>query len=434
MEWLEYGILFAVAFAVTVLATPWVRKLAVRFDAVDYPDDRRVNKEPIPRLGGVAICCGILCSLGVMVVCTRFLGWEIPLAPRDMRAWSYLLITAGALVMFGVGVVDDLINLRPIAKFAGQIVAAIIVCCSGLLLDGFHNPFSGEFIAFGIWAYPITVFYLVAFANVINLIDGLDGLAAGITAIAAFTIFVFALMKGEVEAAFLSLALVGSCLGFLIYNFNPASIFMGDSGALLLGFSLGITSLFALFKSTLVVSLLIPILAAGVPILDTSFAIVRRLRAGRSIASADTGHIHHRLMKAGFSQRSTVLIMWGWTAILSVCAVYVTTAQGWSRIVALILVCCLTVVCVWKLKLLGPALSHHYIPRKRRGEEGAGAQPASSDVSEGDGGVAGGVDDISRDAHSAQEAQEAREAQGVQGAQEACETRQALGETSLDIK
>lgn len=380
MEWLEYGILFAVAFAVTVIATPWVRKLAVRVDAVDYPGDRRVNTEPTPRLGGIAIFCGMLAALAVVVICTRFLGWEVPLAPRDMRAWSYLLIAAGVFVMFLVGVIDDVKSLRPIVKFLGQVVAAVIVCASGLLLDGFHNPVSGDFIAFGIWAYPITVFYLVAFANIINLIDGLDGLAAGITAIAAFTIFVFALMKGEVEAAFLSLVLVGSCLGFLIYNFHPASIFMGDSGALTLGFTLGITSLFALFKSTLVVSLLIPILAAGVPILDTFSAIVRRLRAGQSIASADKGHIHHRLMRAGFGQRATVLIMWGWTAILSLCAVYITTAQGWVRIVAVVIVCFVTAFGIWKLKLLGPALSHHYHPRKRGGE---GSDQADSEREDG---------------------------------------------------
>ena len=206
----------------------------------------------------------------------------------------------------------------------------------------------------------------MAFANIINLIDGLDGLAAGITAISAMTIFVFSVLTARIDAAFMSIALFGVCVGFLRYDFHPASIFMGDSGALLLGFLLGIVSLFAVARSALFVSLLVPILAAGVPIIDTALAIVRRKRAHRPIDEADRGHIHHRLLEAGFSQRGTVLIMWGWTAVLSICAVFITELDGFARIPFVLIVAVVTCYGVFKLRLLQPVLLHHYNPRGKR--------------------------------------------------------------------
>lgn len=365
MDWLEYGVLFAVAAVVTIALTPLARKLAIKLDAIDYPSARRVNMLPIPRMGGVAIFGGILAALAVSGFGVYAFGWVDPFIDYNGIEVNYWGVLLGTVLIFLVGAVDDVVDLNPKAKMLGQIVAACVVAASGLLFSSIHNPFGEGYIEFGWVAYPLTVFYLVAFANVINLIDGLDGLAAGITGISAITILLFAVLTGRFDAALFSVILVGVCAGFLKSNFFPASIFMGDSGALLLGFSLGVISLFAVARSALFVSLLVPILAAGVPILDTFFAIVRRKREHRPIDEADKGHIHHRLMRAGFSQRATVLIMWAWTALLAACGVIITWADNLVRIPIFLIACAVTAYAIVKLRLLGDALSHHFNPRRK---------------------------------------------------------------------
>ena len=365
MDWLEYGVLFAVAAVVTIALTPLALKLAIKLDAIDYPSARRVNMLPIPRMGGVAIFGGILAALAVAGFGVYTFGWVDPFIDYNGIEVNYWGVLLGTVLIFLVGAVDDVVDLNPKAKMLGQIVAACVVAGSGLLFSSIHNPFGEGYIEFGWVAYPLTVFYLVAFANVINLIDGLDGLAAGITGISAITILLFAVLTGRFDAALFSVILVGVCAGFLKSNFFPASIFMGDSGALLLGFSLGVISLFAVARSALFVSLLVPILAAGVPILDTFFAIVRRKREHRPIDEADKGHIHHRLMRAGFSQRATVLIMWAWTALLAACGVIITWADNLVRIPIFLIACAVTAYAIVKLRLLGDALSHHFNPRRK---------------------------------------------------------------------
>ena len=365
MDWLEYGVLFAVAAVVTIALTPLARKLAIKLDAIDYPSARRVNMLPIPRMGGVAIFGGILAALAVAGFGVYAFGWVDPFIDYNGIEVNYWGVLLGTVLIFLEGAVDDVVDLNPKAKMLGQIVAACVVAGSGLLFSSIHNPFGEGYIEFGWVAYPLTVFYLVAFANVINLIDGLDGLAAGITGISAITILLFAVLTGRFDAALFSVILVGVCAGFLKSNFFPASIFMGDSGALLLGFSLGVISLFAVARSALFVSLLVPILAAGVPILDTFFAIVRRKREHRPIDEADKGHIHHRLMRAGFSQRATVLIMWAWTALLAACGVIITWADNLVRIPIFLIACAVTAYAIVKLRLLGDALSHHFNPRRK---------------------------------------------------------------------
>lgn len=365
MDWLEYGVLFTVAAVVTIALTPLARKLAIKLDAIDYPSARRVNMLPIPRMGGVAIFGGILAALAVAGFGVYAFGWVDPFIDYNGIEVNYWGVLLGTVLIFLVGAVDDVVDLNPKAKMLGQIVAACVVAGSGLLFSSIHNPFGEGYIEFGWVAYPLTVFYLVAFANVINLIDGLDGLAAGITGISAITILLFAVLTGRFDAALFSVILVGVCAGFLKSNFFPASIFMGDSGALLLGFSLGVISLFAVARSALFVSLLVPILAAGVPILDTFFAIVRRKREHRPIDEADKGHIHHRLMRAGFSQRATVLIMWAWTALLAACGVIITWADNLVRIPIFLIACAVTAYAIVKLRLLGDALSHHFNPRRK---------------------------------------------------------------------
>lgn len=365
MDWLEYGVLFAVAAVVTIALTPLARKLAIKLDAIDYPSARRVNMLPIPRMGGVAIFGGILAALAVAGFGVYAFGWVDPFIDYNGIEVNYWGVLLGTVLIFLVGAVDDVVDLNPKAKMLGQIVAACVVAGSGLLFSSIHSPFGEGYIEFGWVAYPLTVFYLVAFANVINLIDGLDGLAAGITGISAITILLFAVLTGRFDAALFSVILVGVCAGFLKSNFFPASIFMGDSGALLLGFSLGVISLFAVARSALFVSLLVPILAAGVPILDTFFAIVRRKREHRPIDEADKGHIHHRLMRAGFSQCATVLIMWAWTALLAACGVIITWADNLVRIPIFLIACAVTAYAIVKLRLLGDALSHHFNPRRK---------------------------------------------------------------------
>lgn len=398
MNWLELAVLFLVAALVTVALVPAAKKLAVKLGAIDYPSARRVNMMPIPRLGGFAIFGGMVAALIVLQLGVAFFHWHMPfmISMAQGTGVNYVGVAVGVAFIFLVGAVDDVIDLRPRIKLAGQVVAACIVAASGCLLSGMQNPFGPDYIEFGpIISFLITVFYLVAFANVINLIDGLDGLAAGITGISGITIFILAVTTGRPDAAIFSAILVGSCVGFLKDNFHPASIFMGDSGALLLGFSLGVISLFAVARSALFVSLLVPILAAGVPILDTFFAIVRRKREHRRIDEADKGHIHHRLMRAGFSQRNTVLIMWAWTLMLSVCAVVVTETDNWVRIPIAVVAIAITVYAIVKLRLLGDALSHHFNPRQKpvpasakreadQGAEGLAAEGAEGAVA-GDG-------------------------------------------------
>ena len=359
--------LFIVAAVVTMLLVPAARALAVRLDAIDYPSARRVNKQPVARMGGLAMLGGLVAALVVLLVGMACFGWGDPFVSHSsLDDVNYAGVGVAVLVMFAVGAVDDVVSLNPKVKLLGQVLAACIAVGSGLVLSSIKAPLGPGTWDFGWFAYPLTVFYLVAFANVINLIDGLDGLAAGITAISAFTIFVLSVMTGRPDAAVMCVALVGVCVGFLRYNFHPASIFMGDSGSLLLGFGLGVVSLFAAARASTFVSLLVPLLAAGVPILDTAFAIVRRVRTHRPIDAPDKGHIHHRLMESGFSQRTTVLIMWAWTAALSVCGILITMLDGLVRNIAIAVVIVITAYGVFKLHLLHPVLAHHYHPRGRK--------------------------------------------------------------------
>ncbi len=365
MNWLECCLVLIVAAATTIATTPLAHHIACSFDAIDYPSSRRVNTHPIPRMGGIAMFLGMVASIVFILIGVHFWGFSNPFRNYLGYHINYPLLACGLVVMFGTGVVDDIRNLHPLTKFFWQIVAACLMAASGLLLTNIQNPFdAGGFINFGFFAYPITVFYLVAFANIINLIDGLDGLASGITAISTAAIFVFAVFASRFEAAMLAIILIGVCVGFLKSNFYPAKIFMGDSGSLLLGSSLGVISLFAVARSTLFISLLVPILAAGVPIIDTFATIVRRKRAHQSIGQADKGHLHHRLLRSGYSQRTTVLIMWAWTAVLSICAIILAESDGIMRLLAIIIAAVVTAFIVFHFHLLEPALRHHFNPRE----------------------------------------------------------------------
>jgi UDP-GlcNAc:undecaprenyl-phosphate/decaprenyl-phosphate GlcNAc-1-phosphate transferase len=290
-----------IAFLVVVLLTPAVGGMARLLGAVDRPGERRLNRRPIPRLGGLAI----------------FLGLVVPaLAFLDLSGESRGVLL-GAAVATVLGAVDDFRGLSPPTKLVGQVLAAAIPPAFGVWIDHFTFPFVGA-VDLGPWiGVPLTVFWIVAVMNMVNLLDGLDGLAAGVCAISGGTFAVLALSLGKVDPAILSAIVAGACLGFLRHNFFPARIFMGDSGALCLGFILASVSVQGLLKTASTVVLLLPLLVLAVPILDTSFVVAKRLKYNQPIYAADRSHLHHRFMNIGFSQRRAAVTMWLWCASLA---------------------------------------------------------------------------------------------------------------------
>ena len=357
------------AFAVTFVTVPLAKRIAIKLDAVDYPSARRINKRPVPRMGGIAIFLGLAAALAVQYVGTTCFGWPPVLISHPSMNINYGVLALGVAVVFATGAVDDVVQLTPKAKLAGQILGAVIAVASGLSISHVVNPFaSGGEINLGWVAYPLTVFYLVAFSNIINLIDGLDGLATGISAIAAFSMYNYALLFGRVDAAALSITLVAACLAFLRYNFHPAKIFLGDSGALMLGFLLGVISLLNVSRTAALTSLLVPLIVAGVPIIDTFSAIVRRRRAHVGMDVADKGHIHHRLIQEGYNQRQAVVLIYCWCILLAVGATVITQVSVAARVVIFLLLGLLSFAVAVHLHLFEPVLRHHYNPKTRRDE------------------------------------------------------------------
>lgn len=315
MNVVEHLIVVAAALVATVAVTPIARIVGLRLGIVSHPGGRHVHEGAIPRTGGAAMFAGFLAAVGVRWIGEVSWGWKAALTKPGMPVTG---LFAALVVMFVVGFLDDVIDLKPSQKFVGQLVAAGIAFAAGIRIDFVGDPFSGGIFLLGILSVPVTLFWMVGFANVINLIDGLDGLAAGISAIAAVSLLLLAEQSNQRLAAVLAAALVGACIGFLRYNFNPASVFMGDSGALFLGFALACIALLGVMKSVAAITLVVPLLIIGVPVFDTLSAIVRRRRHGRPIQEADKGHIHHRLLGRGFNQRQTVVIIYIWSVALAV--------------------------------------------------------------------------------------------------------------------
>ena len=280
-------------FLFVTFLIPFIRKIAIHIGAVDIPNERKVHKQPMPRLGGVAIFLGFL------------LGYMIFGKPSSIM--NSILI--GSFIIVLTGVVDDIKPLKASTKFAGQLIAACIVVFYGNILLKDLSAF-GLYLDFGILAYPITIFFILCCINCMNLIDGLDGLAGGISSIYFLTIGIICTLQGKSGLDFvLTYVMLGSTLGFLVHNFNPASIFMGDSGSMFLGFIISSIALLG-FKNVTMSSLIIPLLILAIPILDTIFAIIRRLLKGENISTPDKFHIHHQLLNRNFDQRSTVLIIY----------------------------------------------------------------------------------------------------------------------------
>lgn len=311
--WVRILLAVAIAFAISFAAVPVVKTFATRVGAIDIPDGkRRVHDHPIPRMGGLAIFLGFLLSVVLFADITR-----------QVRG-----ILIGAVLIVACGAIDDVVNLRAWIKLLVQVAAAVIAVAHGVVIEFFSNPniFSNnELLVLGWLAVPVTVLWIVGITNSVNLIDGLDGLAVGVSTIASVTMFVVALLVSEGNVALLLAALMGACLGFMPYNLNPAKIFMGDTGALLLGYVLSTVSVVGMFKTYALVTFVVPILALFLPLFDTVCSFFRRILRGQSPMHPDRGHLHHRLIDMGLSQKQAVAILYSVSAILGLCAVVLAT-------------------------------------------------------------------------------------------------------------
>ena len=296
------------AFFISVTATPIVRVLAHRVGAVDVPkDNRRMHKVPMPLMGGFAI----FVSFVVTSLCFS------PLT----KPMAGMLI--GAFLIIVTGIIDDIYDIKPFAKLAVEIIAALVAVSMGITIERI-NIF-GTYLEFGVFSIPVTVLWIVALTNAVNLIDGLDGLSCGVSTISAMTLLVslFFLEETSFSVILLTGILAGSCAGFLPFNFNPAKIFMGDTGALFLGYTLSVLSIQGLFKINAVVSFWVPFLVFALPLGDTSFAFLRRLLHGKNPFQGDRGHLHHRLIDMGFDQKHSVMILYAFSGMFGISAILI---------------------------------------------------------------------------------------------------------------
>ena len=315
---------FAIAAVMCFFASPFARRLAILIGAIDVPnDDRRVHRRPIPRMGGLAI----FIAFATATLCFY------PYLDK-----SYFGFLAGGAVLVTGGILDDKYDLRPMKKFAFQVAAAGVAVASGVRIDVLNNILlfsSKEYISLGWLSVPITMGWIILLINAVNLIDGLDGLAAGVASISSLTLLIIAVLLNDAPSAILTAALAGACIGFLPFNFNPASIFMGETGASFIGYVLACASVAGLFKMYAVVSVAVPIIILGLPIFEIIFSAVRRILKGQSPVHADKKHIHHRLLALGLSQKQSVAFIYGVCVILG--AVAVLFVLGRERIALLII-------------------------------------------------------------------------------------------------
>ena len=328
----------AVAFAIAYLMTPPVKRFAEAVGAMDVPkDERRVHDHPIPRMGGLAIFLGFVLSLLLFVdMSTQVMG-----------------LLLGTVIIAVMGALDDIMNLNAWIKLAGQILAAGVAIRCGIVVDAISNftPAGGTTFLNTYWrAIPVTVIWIVACTNAVNLIDGLDGLAVGVSTISSLTMLVVSLFVAEPEVSLILAALTGACVGFMPYNLNPAKIFMGDVGSQMLGFVLATVSIMGMFKFHAIISFLVPLLALAVPLADTVFAFFRRIFHGQSPFHADKGHFHHRLLALGMSQKQAVAVLYGVSAVLGLIAVLMAGQSVAVRIVCIIAAFLISIT-VWQLVL-----------------------------------------------------------------------------------
>lgn len=313
---MQYLLYMLGSFLLTLCLVPLIKKLAFKVGAVDNPCQRKVHLKPMPRLGGLAIYIGFIS----MILLTQPINQEI------------LGLILGSTIIAILGVADDIKDISPKVKLTGQIFAACVLIAFNIDVDFITHPFlKGEILPLEYFSIPVTILWVVGITNAVNLIDGLDGLAAGLSTIAALTLAIVGFTQGQFVMMALSLMLAASTLGFLKYNFYPAQIFMGDSGSMFLGFNLSALAIMGFVKSITIISVFVPILILGIPIFDTLFAIIRRYFNGQPIFKADKEHLHHCLLNKGFTHRQTVLLIYAVNFVLAgtgVLLTYLTTAQG----------------------------------------------------------------------------------------------------------
>lgn len=335
-----YIVAFSVALAASYLLTPHVKRLAIRLGALDKPDARKVHTQPIPRMGGLAIYAGFLLAVLASVHVSREL-------------FGLLL---GGTVILAVGIIDDMKQLPAKVKLFGQILAACVPILFDVRIEWLTNPFGGM-VYLEYLSIPLTILWIVGLTNTVNLIDGLDGLAAGVSTIASVTILMVSIQQSFWTVAILTAALAGSALGFLQHNFNPAKIFMGDTGSMFLGYMLAAVSVLGTVKSAATIALVVPIVALGLPIMDTAFAIIRRFNSGKPIFKPDKGHLHHRLLAMGLTQKQVVLLMYFISSCLGVSAVLLTEVNLYSAVVIILMLLALAGVVAMKTGVLKDASS-----------------------------------------------------------------------------
>lgn len=319
----NYLFLFLTGFVLSLVLTPAARWLAVRVGALDMPGERKVHTQPVPRLGGLALFGAFYLGL--------LLGFvplpDLMLYLRDVsRQWFLSLLPATAIIV-GIGVADDIRPLRPLVKLIGQTMAALVAVWGGCVVNLLDLPWVGT-VTLGVWAVPVTVLWLLALTNAFNLIDGLDGLSCGIGLISTATLATVALLRQDSALVLVCSLLAGALAGFLRHNFHPARIFMGDTGSLFLGFTLAALSVTASHKTTASLSVLVPLLAFGVPLLDTVLSVLRRSLHDRKVFEADRDHIHHRLLELGFSHPQAVLVLYAASLVPAVLTLAVVAQRN----------------------------------------------------------------------------------------------------------
>ena len=361
-DWIKMLLAFAVSLLVAYVMTPPVKRFAEKVGAIDVPrDNRRVHDHPIPRMGGLAIFIGFVLSLIFFVpMSTKVLG-----------------LLVGSVIIAVMGGVDDIVSLNPWVKLAGQIVAALVAIRCGLVFDVISNPniFAEEtYIEIGWLSIPLTMLWIVGCTNAVNLIDGLDGLAVGVSAISSMTMLIVSLFVSEPVVSIILAALTGACLGFMPYNLNPAKIFMGDVGSQLLGFVLSTASIMGLFKLHAIITFFVLLLALALPLADTIFAFFRRILHGQSPFKADKGHFHHRLLAMGLNQKQVVAVLYGISAVLGLLAVLMAGDSMAVKIICLVAAFIISLGIWLKVFKNNPNLREHHA------EEHKAETPAESNT------------------------------------------------------
>lgn len=313
-------LLIVITMLISLMITPIVIAISKKLNIVDKPNFRKVHTQPVSVLGGTVILFSFLIGI-----------WISHPMEREIKP-----LIIGAFIMYVVGLIDDICDLKPLFKLLGQVVAASVIVFYGITIDFISFPM-GPTIHFGFLSIPITIIWIVAITNAINLIDGLDGLASGVSIIALLTIAFIAILQGNIFITMICSVLIGSLLGFLFFNFHPAKIFLGDSGALMIGFIIGFVSLLG-FKNITFISLFFPIIILAVPFIDTLFAMIRRVKKGQHIMQADKSHLHHKLLALGYSHRQTVLLIYSIAILFSLSSIILYLSQPLGVVLMFILI------------------------------------------------------------------------------------------------